>query len=422
MILISVFQLLAQTGPTVTAFEHVTLVAMQDDRAMADQTVVVRGEHIVWVGPASDARVPRGARRVDGRGRVLFPGLIDAHAHVTSADMPAFLANGVTSVREMNGSPAHLALRAELRDGSRPGPTLFVASTLMAGESLRWRHLLVGSDTAAARAVHEAAAAGYDFVKVYDGLSKEAFQAIVAAARAAGLPTIGHVPRAVGLEAVLASGQRSVEHVQILDAVSGAPDSTQVALVAAQFRTAGVWMVPTLAVFEVLALSATEPVQRLFEAPEMAWADPDVWGWWTGFRRASPAPEAPPRAVARLRAYRLLVRELARRGVPLAAGTDTPNPLMVPGFSLLREIRALEGAGLSRYQALAAATREAAGLLMEQPDFGTIAPGSRADLQLLAANPLQELEALGDPVGVMARGQWYPRDRLRAMLAAARRR
>jgi imidazolonepropionase-like amidohydrolase len=106
----------------------------------------------------------------------------------------------------------------------------------------------------------------------------------------------------------------------------------------------------------------------------------------------------------------------------MAAGSDTPNPLMVPGFSLLEEIRALEGAGLSRFAALRAATRDAAELLGGLEEFGTLTVGKRADLVLLEANPLDRLEALQSPAGVMVRGRWLPRDTLRAMLQGARRR
>ncbi len=105
---------------------------------------------------------------------------------------------------------------------------------------------------------------------------------------------------------------------------------------------------------------------------------------------------------------RRLLRILHEAGVKLALGTDTPNPFVVPGFSVHEELANFIEAGFTPRQALGAATRQGARLLEKSQEFGTIEVGKRADLLLLAESPLRNVNALRHPLGVMARGRWMP--------------
>lgn len=411
-----------QTRPL--ALERVALVPMDRERVEPDRTVLVADGRITWIGPSVDASIPDDAVRIDGRGKFLTPGLVDVHVHITAEDLPLFVASGVTTIREMNGSAGHLALRDDVTSGRRTGPAMLVASTLMAGVEQPWRHLLIENAAQAVSAVRLAAAEGYDLIKVYDGLGSEAYGSLMAEAARAGMPVGGHIPEAVGLDAVLASGQREIAHVeQIARAVtSHDPDPAVIDETARRLAERGVWVVPTLAVIQRLTLQSTPEVQALLDAPEMAYVDSSTYGWWNSLRRAG-GPAAPRPMATRIAAfYDALVAAMDRSGVPMAVGTDTPNPFTVPGFSVADEVIALERAGLTRFAALSAATRRAAELLGGAGEFGTIAAGRRADLVLLDANPLDDLDALRTPAGVVLRGVWLPRTALDDLLTAARKR
>jgi imidazolonepropionase-like amidohydrolase len=124
---------------------------------------------------------------------------------------------------------------------------------------------------------------------------------------------------------------------------------------------------------------------------------------------------------ARLAFLKRFTKAMSDAGVPLIAGTDAPTiPGLVPGFSLHDDLDALEGAGLTPYQALATATRTPGEFIQrslgEDVPFGTVTVGSRADLLLTAENPLVDLDADRKPLGVMAGGHWYPAEQLRKML------
>jgi imidazolonepropionase-like amidohydrolase len=118
-----------------------------------------------------------------------------------------------------------------------------------------------------------------------------------------------------------------------------------------------------------------------------------------------------------------MIRTFNQAGIPMLTGTDTPLPVLVPGFSLHNEIEALRNAGLSRYEALAAATRNAGRFVQQHVDptasFGTITTGARADLVLVEEDPLADLDRLRHPTGVMVRGRWFSRDALDRMLESA---
>ena len=107
-------------------------------------------------------------------------------------------------------------------------------------------------------------------------------------------------------------------------------------------------------------------------------------------------------------------------GVPLLVGTDTPNPLLVAGFSVHDEILALADAGLTPVAILRAATVTPARALGLEHEQGRVAEGQRADLVLLDTDPLEDLDTLRRPSGVLAAGRWLDERELARLLEAAR--
>jgi imidazolonepropionase-like amidohydrolase len=384
---------------------------------LQDQTILVRGGRIAVVAPAASVAIPHGARVIDGRGLTVVPGLADMHVHVTPEDFPALLANGITTARELNGSPDHLQWRSLVDRGAMIGPRLIVSSPLLAGVPQRWRHILVTSDTAAVRVVDEVARAGYDFAKTYDGLSPAVYRAIVSEARTQGLRVTGHVATAVGLAGVAAARPNSIEHAQMILEAAGGHDADSAAAVRAVDMLAGTgtWIVPTLAAYEALNLMRTAQMQERLRGPEMAYVDSATRAWWMGFRVDSPTP-ATPRQQKRVASTRFLVASAAARGIGILAGTDSPNPLMVPGYSLHDELAALEGAGLTRFQAIASATLKAAEYMGWEKEAGTVAAGKRADLVIVRGNPLESLEVLRRVEGLVLNGRYFSREELTANL------
>jgi imidazolonepropionase-like amidohydrolase len=398
------------------AIVDTTVIPMDREGTLTAHTVLVRDGAIALVAPSDDVDTA-GATVIDGHGKWLMPGLADMHVHFWSeGDLVLFLLEGVTTVRNLFGSPEHLQWRDAVAKGERDGPTILSAGPILDGDPPVWP----GSDVVttaeqAKAAVHRQHDAGYDWLKVYNGLPAEAYEAILAEAKVVGMPVGGHVPDAVGIARVIDSGQRTIEH---LDGYVGFRGNVVVdqATVDATAKS-GVWNCPTLVVTDRFA--HLDDVASLADTRGLELVTPMIRGAWdpkSDFRLRNASPtyfeEARKRNVIR----RTLLADLHAAGAKLVLGTDTGNPYVIPGFAVGDELTLLIAAGLSNWQALHTATAAAAEMLGTPGAFGVVAKGARADLVLLDADPLANISAVFDPAVVIARGKLHRHDEL---LAAA---
>jgi len=421
-----------------TAFVDVNVVPMNRETILSGQTVVVERGRIAEVGRTQEVDVPAGASIIDGYGRYLMPGLVDMHTHTWhEADFLLFLANGVTTIRNMWGSGRQLAWRKRIAEGALLGPTIYTAGPLIDGEPPIWNTSKIISDPE--RAEEEIAREGrlgYDFVKVYNRLTPPVYEAITAAARKHGIRVTGHVPDAVGLERALSAGQ-TIEHLTgYMDAVQadGSPakgattrqlrykgvefiDEGKIPAMVDATVAAGVWNCVTLVVNRKFV--PPEEAQKLLQGPSMRFAPPGMLASWDPTRDFR-MKELTGEDFSRIRkgdAFRSkLVGLLHRAGAHILLGTDTPNPFVVPGFSIHEELQNLVDAGLNSYEAIRAGTIDAADFLNAPGEFGVVEVGKRADLILLEANPLESVRNVSRRAGVMVRGRWLDEAQLRRML------
>jgi len=425
------------------AFTGVTVIPMDRERTIEDQTVVVRGGRIAALGPTASIPVPAGATRVDGRGKYLIPGLAEMHAHIPTPQVEAqlgadgryavsvlklFVANGVTTIRGMLGHPSHLALRQRVRAGELLGPTIYTSGPSLNGTS-------APDPATARRMVLEQRAAGYDFLKIHPGLSRESFDTLARVADSVGMRFAGHVPVAVGLERALEARYASIDHVdgfveyltgwQPGDAtpagfsgftISDRADESKLPAIARRTREAGVSIVPTQALMD--GFVSAEDAVAMGRRPEMRYLPPPLVAQWVQAKRNAQAQ--PTYDAGRARGFIALrgriIKALHGAGVGIALGSDAPQVMNVPGFSVHRELAALVAAGLTPYQAIETGTRNIAAYFGTLDRSGTIAVGKHADLVLLDANPLTDIANTTRIAGVMTRGNWMPRAALDVIL------
>ena len=414
---------LVQTQSREVAFVNVNVVPMDSERVLADQTVVVRGEQIVEVGPAGKVKVPAGAQRVDGRGKYLLPGLAEMHGHVpppqaprefTEAVLFMYVANGVTTVRGMLGAPGQLELRERANRGEVVSPTLYLAGPSFNGNS-------VTSPEQAAEMVRQQKREGWDLLKVHPGLTRDEYDAMARTAREVGIRFAGHVPADVGLAHALEMRQETIDHVdgyvEHLNAEGAPLDEAKLAEVVRLTKRSGAWIVPTMALWETL-LGVT-PVEKLLGYPELVYMPAQqVQAWERAHRARQADPQFDRRKVEQTAANRKrILKALHDGGVPIIFGTDAPQQFSVPGFSVHREMVSMLEAGLTPYQILLTATRNAGEYHKDKARFGTIAAGARADLLLVNGDPLKDLSNVSKRAGVMARGRWLGEDEIQKRLA-----
>ena len=459
---LSLLSLQVRQGPL--AIVDVTVVPMDRERLVEHQTVVVRNGRITAIGPSGSIRLPGAAEQLDGRGKFLMPGLTDMHVHFVREALPErpqasitstairppgipasaskdhalenrayalmFVANGVTTVRNMWGSETIDAFAKAVNSGSLIGPHIYTTGPVTDGNPPIWESTrIVETPAQAEGAVRSDKQKGYVGIKVYSALSKDAYEAIVVAARRQGLPVVGHVPTSVGLEGAIAARQDSIEHLNSFvpllapDGSAGRArsaterlqqaDVKKLPAIVQAIKTADVWICPTVVVNDV---QRTDPVGL----EEASFVPPDVFVRYDRMypnRALGTDPAATPQARA---VFLAIVSALHSGGAHLLLGTDTMKVGTLPGYSLHTELENFVEAGMTPYEAIRAGTADAAKFLHQEHEFGLVGTGLRADLLLVDANPLADVKNVSKIAGVMADGRWFSAAELTRQLTALR--
>jgi Amidohydrolase family len=430
---------------------HVTVIDTETGKEIQDRTVVLSGDRISEVRDSKGVKAPAGAKVVDGRGRYLIPGLWDMHVHRTEyeAAYVMYLANGVTGVRDMDGPLDANKFRAELAAKKIDAPHIFLGSPIVDGYPPRFPDVMaVRTVEEARRFVDEQKQRGADFIKVYDRLSRDSYFAIIDEGRRQGISVVGHVPFVIGAWEASDSGQKSIEHLHAIPlACSNREAELRAKLVASQtswkvwnpiyveayrsysdgkcqqlfaeFKRNPTWSVPTLVVFRAAALSNDAQFRnddrlRYFGGQMRTWLARNYVAERSTFDASDLAME---RDLLRYR--KQLVGTMFRAGVPMLAGTDTPNAFCFPGFGLHDELALMVESGVSPLGALQAATRNPA-ILMDATDrYGSVAPGKIADLVLLDSDPLKDIHNTTKISEVFLAGREFDRAALDKMLRNA---
>lgn len=442
-------------APGSLVIRDVAVVPVTGTPTARTATVVVRDGRIVAVSGEADVEIPDGAKVIDGRGKYLIPGLADMHVHLYSDDdapdsvapdeFAVMLANGVTTIRLMIGTPEHLKLRKEIEAGRVLGPQLWIASPQFTGKKDTNCRVVTTPDEARA-AVREVADAGYDFIKLTVDITPEVFEAIVQSARERKIPIVGHVDPRVGVRRALKAGQH-IEHLDnYLETIlsDAAPsrksvsnydvfrpenwksldfmDATKLREIAVETAQSGTFTTPTLTIPKV-AFALGQTLDEIHARPDWPLMPPKSRDL---FLRANERYWKTAASDERRRKYvetrNQLVKEIRDAGGRIMAGSDAPEWFFGYGYTLHRELESLVAAGLTPQQSLEAATLTPANFVGGQGEWGRIGTGMRADMVLLTANPLEDIRNSTKIEGVCIGGRWLNRAELDQMLDRARER
>jgi imidazolonepropionase-like amidohydrolase len=401
----------------------------------------VSGDRIESIGDAQpDAADPF-------RGLYVLPGLNDVHVHFPPRTLAGqtelfallFLRHGVTGVRDAGDVDG--TATAPARDGAAealfPGPRVIACGPFVDGEPPRWQNTRVVRTPDEARAAVTAIAdAGLDCIKAYDQLDADTLAAVRDTAKQRGLPVIGHVPWRVPFEAARYDDMQHLIGVPASGAWGPPPpyprsqgawlgvDDARVDQVSADSLRLGIAHTPTLVARERLVFGMRDS-QRMREEPD-AQLVPRFYRdvLWNPDGGINPAGvlQTPEDFEMMERAFQRQLEAVARMhaaGVELHSGSDTLIAFVVPGASLVRELKLFVRAGLTPEQALAISTGASAAAL-GVPDLGRLAPGAPAELVLYRDDPTRDLAALDSLAGVVRGGRLYTREQLDADLARRR--
>lgn len=432
-------QVMAQSRAKPIAFTNVTVIDATGKPAMANMTVVVVGDRITEIGPRSKIKNPKNALVIDARGKFLIPGLWDMHAHVNDlgeAGLGLFIANGVTSIREMGGGDfTQLKMwREKIENGSIVGPRIKVSGPILEstrfvqmlerfeGKSFAGKRVGVASEAEVAKAVDSIKSLGVDFLKIRTNATPATYLAIAAEAKRVGLPLVGHAPNGVGLLAVSDAGQKSVEHGLVF--LNNYTDA-EWKEIGARFVKNGTHSVPTLIAGKGFRHMPDKDVLAIIDDGENK-IDPrrkyvpkamlEDWRKAIDMKKLESPPIDWEAVKARNEHGFRLMRE---SGVTMMAGSDIGGPLVFPGFSLHDELELLvKEIGMTPMQALQSATRNPAEFFGLGDSLGAIEKGKIADLILLDADPLETIGNTRKVTAVVVRGKLLGKVEIQRILSA----
>ncbi len=399
----------------------------------APQSLLVIDGVIAGFGDASAIALPDDLTadeivHIDGGGKTLMPGLIDAHVHIwDEAELAGYLAHGVTGIRNMSGMPFHLPLQKRIEEGRILGPDFITTGPILnsPGQNQQDNHQLVVTAEEARAAVAKQYEQGYRALKVYSNLHREAYDAVTDEAVKRGMSISGHTPegvRAAGVpyekpfdiafEESLGRGFTTIEHVEsiVWHGLRDQLDKAAMNELAEKIAASGEAVTPTLIAHDNLVRVAESKGAYLDRSgadtinPLLKMLDSGTYEFWSGM---DPAPREAPRAAFYLKA----TKALHDAGVPLVAGTDAGIFTNLPGSVMTRELELLVKAGLTPYEALQTATVNA-GSILNFEKTGVIAPGYRANLILVDGDPLRDVSVVENPSAVMIGGKWLDESKL----------
>jgi imidazolonepropionase-like amidohydrolase len=416
---------------------------------ITDAVVIVVGDRILNAGPAGAVHSPQGAEVLDLGSATVTPGLFDGHVHVgalphnrfgvddpdslADAFMATFVTQGVTTVR-CTGSP-DLGPAFRLMKASGPSWPRFYGSGPNLDGAPGGPHpgLRVVTTPGEARdQVVELLAGGADFIKAYAWMREAELAAVVAEAHASGARVAAHVGHVLTAIEAASLGVDCLEHVRVgrelltdegREAVAALPprrydalfsfrswrhidpDGTEARRLVATLADLGVRLCPTLSVTQAALLGRLDPDVR---HPEGSTQLPQgITARWEQIDIAQDyGPDDLAATPVEFERVVEFVGHAHAAGVRIVAGTDVPNPFVVPGHSLHQELELLVRAGLTPAEAIVAATREAASLLGIERELGTIEGGKLADLVVFPDDPTRAIGAVRAVAGVMKGGVW----------------
>jgi len=409
----------------------VNVVPMNTEQILENQMVLVKNGRVAAIG--KKVKYGKGAFVIDAKGKYLIPGLAEMHAHVPPNDnleahkevLFLFAANGITTIRGMLGHPSHISLRSKINSGEILGPRFYTTGPSFNGLSVK-------TAERGAAMVREQKAAGYDFLKLHPGLTKETFAAVSSTANEIKIPFAGHVSFGVGVWRAIDAGYSSIDHLDgFVEAmvpgiesmveqqtglfgmfVADKADESVIPRLMKELKDNNIWVVPTQSLAD--RWFDSDYTGEVFKQdPDSKYMSPQMVNQWVDSKKnlmANPQYDA-VKIENFIKLRRKLIYECQQAGVGLLLGCDAPQVFNVPGFSTHNELKYLVDAGLTPYQALRTGTVNVATYL-KLTDAGTIKPGAIADLVLVGGNPLTDITNSKKVEGVMIRGKWLSKSEI----------
>lgn len=434
------------------------------DGLKENQTVIIKDEKIFKISPTDKLNLSVKNKIIDGTGKYLIPGLWDAHIHFSYIEELAprmfdmFLAYGITGVRDTGGRIEFVKRWKELAlakptDAPRvmiAGPLLDGIPNVYDGSDKRRPPLSVGlaTDDAVVKQVQQLDSIGVDFLKAYEMLTPEQFQVITTIAIEKGLKVTGHVPLSMDVISASNAGLNSMEHMRNLE-LSCASNSDELLAQRKQLLVEGknipggdlrssihqaqretaiehydedkadkiievlsrnqTWQIPTMALATVFI---NRPFKQSHWQESFTYLPDSISQQWNSSIESLMKTEVSSFNQKYAKWLMDMVDKINKAKIDIMAGTDTPIRFLTPGLSLHEELRVLVSSGLTPLEAIKTATYNPAKYFNMETELGSIKENMWADLVILDANPLEDINNTRQINAVVKQGKYYDRNGL----------
>ncbi|MFT4567139.1 MAG: imidazolonepropionase-like amidohydrolase [Saprospiraceae bacterium] len=363
---------------------------------------------------------------IDGTGKYIIPGLTEMHAHIpipkegddvlVHETLFLYLSQGITTIRGMLGDPYHLQLKKEIKAGNILSPRVYTSSPSLNGNSVK-------SVEEAGKKVLQYAKEGYDFLKIHPGIRIENWNEIEKKANENDLPYAGHIPYEVGIDRAITAKFATIDHLDgfieglvpnnsykdsergffgynLIDRV----DRGGINDLVRRIVDHNIAVVPTQTLFT--RWFSPEPAEEMMAADEMKYMPSQTRFAWrqNKSRMIGDSSYSVSNWESMISLRHEILQELYKQGATILLGSDAPQVMNVPGFSLHHEMKSMVAAGIPIIDVLKAGTSTPAKFFNNERSYGSIEIGASADILLLTENPLENIDNMQKIEQVFVRG------------------
>jgi imidazolonepropionase-like amidohydrolase len=395
--------------------KNVTVIPVNHDVAITNCNVYIRAGKIEKIEAYATKQVMKGYTVMECAGKFLVPGLADMHAHFPGKDDPIQLqeylklnlAAGVTNLRSMRGKALELLLRDSINAGKKAAPEIAVSYVFPSNDSLLTKDSIE-------KVVLYAKNKKYDFIKYLGGLNETNFGYMAESCKRNEMVLAGHAYGKMGLEKSIDAGFASAEHYQPLLS-SYKRDSVNFKNTIDNMKAKGIAFCPTLSFYHIYSFEF--PESSLMERNGMNYISKKVKAeWLKEYNEAIASTKEQLKDdfkikyldmyQSQFKKFNTIFKQAVDAGVLVLLSPDD-GIFNVPGFGMYEEMKLYKAAGLSNYQILKCATYNAAVYFKQQKLWGSVEVGKKANLLLLNANPLEDIENIKQVEGTLLNGKYY---------------
>lgn len=390
---------------------NINIVPMSKDTILAHKMVLVKNGIIENI---ADSIVRDGIEIIDGENKFLSPGLIDMHIHLwDKQELGLYLANGVTTIRNLWGYPMHLRIKKALNEEHIIGPLLFTSSPKLTGKNdLGDDKVQVSTPEEAKKLVKSYKKRGFDFIKTYAGIPENIENAILEQSMVSDISIAAHPSREIPYLNQFQPQIESIEHAEeiVQQALGYQLDSLKLDKIIQKFVSTHKSFCPTLTgyykIFEMLELGenvlVSDPVHYINPLIQKVDTKAQFNRWANDKENSSSIKEG----IYRQHQFHLyIIKKMNDAGVNIICGTDAGIGITAPGYAIHEELSLYKEAGLSNYEALKTATINPSKTHKELEQLGSIENGKMANFIMTTENPLEDLRVLDNPEWVMIKGR-----------------